>query len=83
MKLINIGNGHTIAAERIIGIFEFGGSRQTVRLKQDFEKINKAINLSGGEAIRAMILTDEGYLFLSAVKVDTLTQRVEKSQLAT
>jgi regulator of extracellular matrix RemA (YlzA/DUF370 family) len=78
MKLINVGKGHTIVAERIIGIFQFG-SRPTIRLKQDFEKINKAINLSGGEAIKALILTDEGYLFLSAVKADTITQRVEKA----
>lgn len=81
MKTINIGKGHTIMANRIIGVFKFG-SRSTIQLKKDFEKTHKAINLNGGEKTRTLILSDEGWLFVSSVSAQTITERIEKLELA-
>lgn len=78
MKPINLGKGHTIVAERIISIIQYG-SRPTIRLRQQFEKKNTAINLSGGDKVRTLILMDEGWLFMSSVKAETITERLGKS----
>jgi regulator of extracellular matrix RemA (YlzA/DUF370 family) len=77
MKIISIGNGHTIVAEKIVSVINYG-SRPTVRLKEEYEKKTKAINLTGGDKVRTLILAEGDYLFLIAVKSDTINQRLEK-----
>lgn len=76
MKPVNVGNGHTIMAGRILSVIKYG-SRPTIQLKKDFEQAKKTINLSGGEKIKSLILTDEGFLFLSSVTSQTLTERIK------
>lgn len=76
MKPINVGNGHAIMAGRILSVIKYG-SRPTIQLKKDFEHEKKVINLSGGEKIKTLILTDGGYLILSSVTSQTLTERIK------
>lgn len=76
MKPINVGNGHTIMAERVLSVIKYG-SRPTIQLKKDFEHSKKVINLSGGEKIKSLILTDGGFLFLSSVTSQTITERIK------
>jgi regulator of extracellular matrix RemA (YlzA/DUF370 family) len=77
MKLIRIGSGHTIVAERIIGVFTYG-SRSLVRLRQEFETKKLVVNVTNGEKVKTAILVENGFLFLSSIATKTINTLLEK-----
>jgi regulator of extracellular matrix RemA (YlzA/DUF370 family) len=77
MKLVKVAKGHTIVAQRIIGVFQYG-SRSLVRMRQEFEKNKMAVNLTNGEKVKSLILFDNGMLFLSSISADTINTRLEE-----
>jgi regulator of extracellular matrix RemA (YlzA/DUF370 family) len=77
MKLVKIGNGHSVVVSRIISVVKYG-SRPTKRLKAEFEKRNAAIDVSAGDGVKTLVLVDDGYLFLSSVSPETMTKRIEE-----
>jgi regulator of extracellular matrix RemA (YlzA/DUF370 family) len=73
--LLDIGNGHTVHSDRVTSILKYG-SRSLKRLKEQYEKQNRCIDVSGAKKVSALILVD-GYLFCSSVSSDTLNKRRE------
>ena len=77
MKLINIGFGNLVAAERIVSILS-PESAPIKRLIQDVRDRGLLIDASFGRSTKAVIVTDSGNLILSSLTPETLAQRAEE-----
>ena len=75
-KLLNIGFGNTVVADRVIAIVS-PGSAPMKRLKEDAKIGKKLIDATMGRRTRAIIITDSNHVILSPVMVDTISQRYE------
>lgn len=77
MKLINIGFGNLVSAERIVSIIS-PESAPIKRMIQDGRERGLLIDASFGRSTRAVIVTDSGNLILSSLTPELLAQRVEE-----
>ncbi len=77
MKLINIGFGNLVAAERIVSILS-PESAPIKRMIQDVRDRGLLIDASFGRSTKAVIVTDSGNLILSSLTPETLAQRAEE-----
>jgi len=78
MKLINIGFGNIVAAGRIIAIVS-PESAPIKRIISDARDKSQLIDATFGRRTRAVIITDNGSLILSAIQPETIASRLEKS----
>lgn len=76
MKLINIGFGNLVSAERIISIVS-PESAPIKRMIQDVRERGLLIDASFGRSTRAVIVMDSGNVILSAMQPETLAARIE------
>ena len=76
MKLINIGFGNIVSAERIVSIVS-PESAPIKRLVQEAKDAKTAIDATYGRRTRAVIIMDSGHVILSAVQPETVAGRVE------
>lgn len=76
MKLVNIGFGNLVSAERIISIVS-PESAPIKRMIQDVRERGLLIDASFGRSTRAVIVMDSGNVILSAVQPETLAARIE------
>ena len=76
MKLINIGFGNMVAAERIVTIVS-PDSAPVKRLVQDAKDSGRVIDVSCGRRTRAVIITDSEHVILSAIQSETIANRVD------
>lgn len=76
MKLINIGFGNMVAAERIITIVS-PDSAPVKRLVQDAKDGGRVIDVSCGRKTRSVILTDSEHVILCALQAETIAGRLE------
>ena len=76
MKLINIGFGNLVSAERIVSIVS-PESAPIKRMIQDGRERGQLIDASFGRSTRAVIVTDSGNLILSSLTPEVLAQRAE------
>ncbi|MBQ7474036.1 MAG: DUF370 domain-containing protein [Oscillospiraceae bacterium] len=74
MKLINIGFGNLVSADRIVSIIS-PESAPIKRMIQDVRERGRLIDASFGRSTRAVIVTDSGNLILSALTPEVLAQR--------
>ena len=74
MKLIGIGFGNLISAERIISIVS-PESAPIKRMIQDARERGLLIDASFGRSTRAVITMDSGNVILSAMTPETLAAR--------
>ena len=76
MKLINIGFGNLVAANRIVAVVtpEAAPVKRTV---SDAKAAGKLIDASCGRATSAVIVCDNGMVILSAATPQTLQTRIE------
>jgi extracellular matrix regulatory protein A len=74
-KLLNIGFGNTVVAERIVAIVS-PASAPMKRLKEDAKQANKLIDATMGRRTRAIIITDSNHVILSGVQAETIAQRL-------
>ncbi len=74
MKLINIGFGNLVSAERTVSIVS-PESAPIKRMIQDLREKGMLIDASFGRSTRAVILTDSGHAVLSALTPEVLFQR--------
>jgi len=80
MKLIGIGFGNLISAERVISIVS-PESAPIKRMIQDVREKGLLIDASFGRSTRSVIIMDSGNLVLSALTPEVLAQRfAEKTQ---
>lgn len=80
MKLINIGFGNLISAERIISIVS-PESAPIKRMIQDVREKGLLIDASFGRSTKSVIVMDSGNVVLSALPPETLAVRfAEKTE---
>lgn len=75
MKFISIGNGNMVAAHRVISIAG-PDSAPIKRLIQDARDGSRVIDVSCGRRTRSVIFTDSDHIILSAIKAETITNRL-------
>ncbi len=78
MKLINIGFGNIVAAERIISIVS-PESAPIKRLVQEAKDGKTAIDATYGRRTRSVIIMDSGHVVLSAVQPETIAGRADSA----
>ena len=79
MKLINIGFGSMIAAQRLLAIVS-PDSAPVKRVVQEAKERGMLIDASYGHKTKAVILMDTDHENLSALEPDTISQRWEDKQ---
>ena len=79
MKLINIGFGNLVSAERIVSIVS-PESAPIKRMIQDVRDRGLLIDASFGRSTRSVIVTDSGNLILSSRAPEILAQRAEEKE---
>lgn len=75
IRLLNIGFGNTVVANRIIAIVS-PSSAPMKRLKEDAKKNNRLIDATMGRKTRAIIITDSNHVILCGVQAETIAQRL-------
>jgi regulator of extracellular matrix RemA (YlzA/DUF370 family) len=73
--LINIGFGNVVSVARVISIVTPGSSPMK-RLREEAGERGKLIDATQGRKTRSIIITDSDHIILSALQVETITQRV-------
>ena len=81
MKLINIGFGNMIAADRIIAIVS-PDSAPVKRMIQEARDRKRVIDATQGRRTRAVIQTDSDHVVLSAIQPETIAGRVGQRDAA-
>jgi len=77
MKLVNIGFGNLISADRVISIIS-PESAPIKRMIQDVREKGNLIDASFGRSTKAVIITDSGNVVLSALSPDVLASRFDE-----
>ncbi|MCK5506530.1 MAG: DUF370 domain-containing protein [Thermodesulfovibrionia bacterium] len=77
--LVNIGFGNIVSASRVIAVVA-PGSSPIKRMREEAGERGKLVDATQGRKTRAIIITDSDHVILSALQVETITQRflVEK-----
>ena len=75
MKLVNIGFGSMVAAERIVAIIS-PESAPIKRIISDARARGSLIDASFGRKTRAVIVADSGHVVLSAFEPEKLSARI-------
>ena len=74
MKLINIGFGTLLSAERIVCVIS-PDSAPIKRTISDAREKGQLIDATFGRRTRAVVITDSGYIVLSALQPETVAGR--------
>ncbi|HEY9895288.1 MAG TPA: DUF370 domain-containing protein [Candidatus Sericytochromatia bacterium] len=75
IKLINIGFGNIVSANRVIAIVS-PESAPIKRIITDARDGKQLIDATYGRRTRAVIITDSGYIILSAIQPETVANRL-------
>ena len=81
LRLINIGFGNMIAADRIIAIVS-PDSAPVKRMIQEARDRKRVIDATQGRRTRAVIQTDSDHVVLSAIQPETIAGRVGQRDAA-
>jgi regulator of extracellular matrix RemA (YlzA/DUF370 family) len=74
-KLLNIGFGNTVVAERVVAIVN-PSSAPIKRLREEAKVNSRLIDASQGRRTRSIIITDSNHIILSAIQAETVSQRL-------
>ena len=74
MKLVNIGFGNVVSAERIITVVS-PESAPIKRMIQDARDRGMLIDATYGRRTRAVLITDSDHIILSAIQPETVGNR--------
>lgn len=75
-KLLNIGFGNTVVAERVVAIVSPSSSPMK-RLKDEAREKQLLVDATQGRRTRAVIVMDSNHVILSAIQFETIAQRFE------
>ena len=78
MKLINIGFGNMVSAERIVAVVS-PESAPIKRMIQDIREKGLLIDASFGRSTKAVLVMDSGNVVLSALTPEALTARISNT----
>ena len=76
MKLINIGYGNMLAAERLVAVVS-PEAAPIRRMVQDARDAGRVIDATCGHKTRAVIVTDSEHVVLSPLLPETVAARTE------
>lgn len=79
IKLVNIGFGNIVAANRIIAIVS-PESAPIKRIIQEAREKGVLIDATYGRRTRAVIVVDSGHVILSAVQPETVANRLSSKE---
>ena len=79
MKLINIGFGNIVSANRLIAIVS-PESAPIKRIIQEAKDRGMCIDATYGRRTRAVIFTDSDHIILSAVQPETVANRLSRKE---
>ena len=78
MKLISIGFGNLVSADRIVAIIS-PDSAPIKRMIQDVRERGSLIDASFGRSTRSVLVMDSGLVILSALAPSVLAQRCDQN----
>lgn len=78
MKLINIGFGNTVSADKIVAIVS-PDSAPIKRMVQEAKDNGTAIDATFGRKTRAVLIMDSDHIVLSAVQAETIAGRLDNN----
>ncbi|HNV70570.1 MAG TPA: DUF370 domain-containing protein, partial [Candidatus Ozemobacteraceae bacterium] len=73
-RLLNVGFGNVVVANRIVAIVS-PGSAPMKRLKEEARESGKLIDATYGRKTRAILVTDSDHIILSAINPETAALR--------
>jgi len=74
-RLLNIGFGNSVVAERVIAIVN-PNSAPMKRLREEAKEAKRLIDATQGRRTRSIIITDSNHVILSAIQAETIAQRL-------
>lgn len=77
MKLVNIGFGNMVSANRIVAIVS-PESAPIKRIIQEAKDDGNLIDATHGRRTRAVIITDSEHIILTYLQAETLSNRLEE-----
>lgn len=80
MKLINIGFGNMVSANRLIAIVS-PESAPIKRIIQDAKERGSLIDATYGRRTRAVLIMDSDHVILSAVQPETVANRLNERDM--
>lgn len=78
-RLINIGFGNVVNSSKIVGIIK-PEAAPIKRMVQNAKDAGTAIDATCGRKTKAVIVTDNGHLVLSALLPETIANRVNTKE---
>jgi len=81
IKLVNIGFGNVVSANRIIAIVS-PESAPIKRIVQEARERGRLIDATYGRRTRAVIIADSDHVILSAVQPETVANRLAAKETA-
>lgn len=81
MRLINIGFGNMLAAERIVAVVS-PDSAPVKRLVQEARDAHRIVDATQGRRTRAVVITDSDHVVLSAIQPETVASRAGGREVA-
>ena len=79
MKLINIGFGNMVSANRIVAIVS-PESAPIKRVVREAEDKGVLVNATYGRRSRAVIVMDSGHIVLSSIQPETVANRMSEKE---
>ncbi|HOF94339.1 MAG TPA: DUF370 domain-containing protein [Clostridia bacterium] len=80
IKLINIGFGNIVSANRLLAIIS-PDSAPVKRIIQEAREHSILVDATYGRRTRAVIIMDSGHIVLSAIQPETIANRLDLSAL--
>ncbi len=77
MKLVNIGFGNMISANRLVGIVS-PESAPIKRLIQEAREKGNLIDATHGRRTRAVLITDSDHIILTYLQCETVANRINE-----
>ena len=79
MRLVNIGFGSMVSAERIVAILS-PSSAPIRRLIQEAKEKGRLVAATYGRKIRAVLIMDSDHVVLSAIQPETIANRLNNKE---
>lgn len=76
MKLLNVGFGNLVSAERIVAVVA-PDSAPVKRMVQEARDGSRLVDATAGRRTRAVLMMDTGHVVLSAVQPETIANRLQ------
>lgn len=80
MKLVNIGSGNMVSAQRIVSVVT-PESAPIKRIIGDAKERGTLIDATHGRRTKTVIIVDSGHVILSYVPLDKLANRISDSEI--